>query len=102
MRDATKLLTGPGRKGEAFDPTRMLMPGAVPRTPQDWRRKRIAINVSFLWLLFPVFDLAGSHPSPLRAGCVAAGVVAYVLLYNARPRRRALDDEVQPATSYAG
>jgi two-component system sensor histidine kinase DesK len=88
MRDATKLLTGPGREGEAFDPTGMLMPGAVPRTPREWRHKRIAINVSFLWLLFPVFDLAGSHPSPLRAGCVAVGVVAFVLLYNRIPRER--------------
>jgi two-component system sensor histidine kinase DesK len=86
MRDATKLLTGPGRKGEAFDPTGMLMPGAIPRTPQEWRRKRIAINVSFLWLLFPVFDLAGSHPSPLRAGCAAVAVVAFVALYNRIPR----------------
>ncbi len=64
------------------------MPGAIPVTAQDWRRKRIAINVSFLWLAFPALDLAGSHPAPWRAGCAALGAVAFVLIYNRLPRER--------------
>ena len=76
-----------------FDPTGLLdtrppmfMPGAVPVTREDWVRKRIAINVSFLWLLFPVLDLAGSHPPLWRAVVVAAVALAYVLVYNVIPR----------------
>ncbi|HEX4344241.1 MAG TPA: sensor histidine kinase [Solirubrobacteraceae bacterium] len=88
MANATKLVTESCRESQPFDPTGMFMPGAVPRTAAEWRRKRIAINVSFLWLLFPILDLAGKHPSPLRAGCVAVAVVAFVLIYNRIPRGR--------------
>jgi two-component system sensor histidine kinase DesK len=71
-----------------FDPTGMFMPGAVPLTAEDRLRKRIAINVSFLWLLFPVLDLAGSHPSPLRVAWVAVAALAFVAVYNRMPRER--------------
>jgi two-component system sensor histidine kinase DesK len=66
----------------------MFMPGAVPVTAEDWLRKRIAINVSFLWLLFPVLDLAGSHPAPLRVLWVAAAALTFVAVYNRMPRER--------------
>ncbi|HEY1539758.1 MAG TPA: histidine kinase [Solirubrobacteraceae bacterium] len=88
MRDATQCATGRDREREAFDPTGMFMPGAIPVTAADRRRKRIAINVSFLWLAFPILDLSGSHPSPLRMVCVTLAAIAYVLVYNILPRDR--------------
>ncbi|MEA2154186.1 MAG: two-component system, NarL family, sensor histidine kinase DesK [Solirubrobacteraceae bacterium] len=63
------------------------MPGARPVTRADWRRKRIAINVSFLWILFPVSDLLGSHPGSPRAAAVLAAVALFVVAYNVLPRR---------------
>jgi two-component system sensor histidine kinase DesK len=66
----------------------MFMPGAIPLTADDWLRKRIAINVSFLWLLFPVLDLAGSHPAPLRAVWVAVAALSFIAVYNRMPRER--------------
>lgn len=102
MPDATPPATDPGCDGEPFDPTGMFMPGALPRTAADWRRKRIAINVSFLWLAFPILDLAGAHPSPLRAACVAVGALAFVVVYNRIPRGRpASEPTVDAAPSLA-
>jgi two-component system sensor histidine kinase DesK len=75
-----------GEFGPRHDPTGMWMPAARPVTPEEWRRKRIAINVSLLWLLFPVTDLLGSHPGTARAAAVLAVVAAFVVLYNYLPR----------------
>jgi two-component system sensor histidine kinase DesK len=72
--------------GPRHDPTGMFIPGAAPVTAADWRRKRIAINVSLLWLLFPLADLAGSRPGALRALAVLACAAAFVALYNTLPR----------------
>jgi len=58
-----------------------MMPGAVSVTAADRWRKRIAINVSLLWLLFPILDLAGSDPAPLRAAAVAVAVLLFVVIY---------------------
>jgi two-component system sensor histidine kinase DesK len=69
----------------ALDPTGMML-GAVPATASDRWRRRIAIGVSLLWLLFPVFDLAGSHPTPLRAVCVSVAVLLFVAVYARLPR----------------
>jgi two-component system sensor histidine kinase DesK len=77
-----------GVAGPRHDPTGMLMPGSIPLTAADWRRKRIAINVSFLWLLAPLLDLAGSHPRPLRAAIVLAAAALFVVTYNWLPRER--------------
>jgi two-component system sensor histidine kinase DesK len=77
-----------GVAGPRHDPTGMLMPGAIPATPAEWRAKRVAINVSFLWLLFPVIDLLGSHPGALRAALALAGVAVYVAVYNWLPHHR--------------
>lgn len=81
--------TGFDPRGGPFDPTGIFMPGAVPVTSADWWRKRIAINVSLLWLLFPVLDLAGSHPAPLRAVLVAVAALSFVVVYNVFPRQPA-------------
>ncbi|MEA2151579.1 MAG: two-component system, NarL family, sensor histidine kinase DesK [Solirubrobacteraceae bacterium] len=64
------------------------MPGAVPVTPAELRRKRIAINVSFLWLLFPLTDLLGSRPGALRALAALACAAVFVVVYNTLPRLR--------------
>src|SRR4051794_9022251 len=72
--------------GPRHDPTGMFMPGARPVTAADWRRKRIAINVSFLWLLFPVADLLGSAPAAGRALAVLAVLAVFVYVYNVLPR----------------
>jgi two-component system sensor histidine kinase DesK len=77
-----------GVAGPRHDPTGMFMPGSVPVTPADWRRKRIAINVSFLWLLFPLLDLAGSHPGPVRAALALVPAAVFVAIYNRLPRER--------------
>src|SRR3954451_13867195 len=77
-----------GVAGPRHDPTGMFMPGSIPLTAADWRRKRIAINVSFLWLLAPLLDLAGSHPRPLRAALVVAAAALFVVTYNWLPRER--------------
>jgi hypothetical protein len=66
----------------------MFMPGSLPVTPADWRRKRIAINVSFFWLLFPLLDLAGSHPGPVRAALALVPAAVFVAIYNWLPRER--------------
>jgi len=66
----------------------MFMPGAAPVTAADRRRKRIAINVSMLWLLFPLLDLAGSHPGLLRAALALAAAALFVAIYNWLPRDR--------------
>jgi two-component system sensor histidine kinase DesK len=75
---------------EPMDPTGMFTPGAIPRTRAEWRRKRIAINFSFLWLLIPISDLLGSHPPVWRVAITAAGVIAFVVIYNWLPRARPL------------
>jgi two-component system sensor histidine kinase DesK len=77
-----------GVAGPRHDPTGMFMPGSIPLTAADWRRKRIAINVSFLWLLAPLLDLAGSHPGLLRAALVVAATALFVVTYNWLPRER--------------
>jgi len=77
-----------GVAGPRHDPTGMFMPGMRPVTPEEWRRKRIAINVSLLWLAFPVADLLGSHPGAARAAGVLAAVAAFGALYNLLPRNR--------------
>jgi two-component system, NarL family, sensor histidine kinase DesK len=71
----------------SLDPTGMFLPGARPVTRADWRRKRISINFSFLFLLFPLSALAGSHPPAWRVAVVAAGVVVFIGVYNWLPRR---------------
>jgi two-component system sensor histidine kinase DesK len=86
------------RQDSPFDPTGMFMPGAVPVTPADVWRKRIAINISFLWLAFPVLDLAQSHPHPLRAAVVGGALLAYLAAYNSMPRQ---PPELVPARSSA-
>ena len=80
-RERDRLVAGP-----RHDPTGMFMPGARPVTAADWRRKRIAINVSFLWLLFPLADFLGSAPGVARALAVLAVVAVYVYVYNVLPR----------------
>jgi two-component system sensor histidine kinase DesK len=71
-----------------LDPTGMFLPGARPITRADWRRKRIAINVSFLWLAVPIGDLAHSDPPAWRIAVAAAGVVVFVAAYNWLPGAR--------------
>jgi two-component system sensor histidine kinase DesK len=83
--DADRAARERGVAGPRHDPTGMLMPGAIPVTPVDWRRKRVAINVSFLWLLFPVIDLLGSHPGTLRAVLVLGAMGLYIVAYNWLP-----------------
>jgi two-component system sensor histidine kinase DesK len=70
-----------------FEPTGM-MPGSVPVTAGDRWRKRIAINVSLLWLLFPALDLAGSHPGAPRAAGVGIAVLVFIVVYGRLPRAR--------------
>jgi two-component system sensor histidine kinase DesK len=70
-----------------FDPTGM-MPGVLAASASDRWRRRIAINVSLLWLLFPVLDLAGAHPTPIHAVLVALPVIAFVAIYARLPRAR--------------
>jgi two-component system sensor histidine kinase DesK len=41
-----------------------------------------------LWLLFPVLDLAGSHPTPARVAWVAVAVLAFLAVYNTFPRQQ--------------
>jgi two-component system sensor histidine kinase DesK len=77
-----------GVAGPRHDPTGMFMPGATPVSAADWRRKRIAINVSMLWLLFPLLDLAGAHPGPVRAAVALAAAALFVAIYNWLPRER--------------
>jgi two-component system sensor histidine kinase DesK len=78
-----------GVAGPRNDPTGLMyMPGAVPQTPADWHRKRIAINISFLWLLVPLSDLAGAHAAPWRVALALAGAVLFVGVYNGLPARR--------------
>jgi two-component system sensor histidine kinase DesK len=62
------------------------MPGARPVTPEEWRRKRIAINVSLLWLAFPIVDVLGSDAGTLRTVAVLAAVAGFVVVYNLLPR----------------
>lgn len=88
MGDAPRPARARERANGPFDPTGMFIPGAVPLTAADRLRKRIAINISFLWLLFPLLDLAGSHPAPLRAVCVVLAALAFVAVYNPIPRKR--------------
>jgi len=76
-----------GVAGARNDPTGMCMPGAVPLTASDRRRKRIAINVSFLWLLVPVTDLLGAHEQSWRIAAGFAGGALFVALYNGLPAR---------------
>lgn len=83
-------VTAPEFEDRPFDPTGMFMPGAIPVTAADFWQKRIAINISFLWLAFPVLDLAASDPHPLRAVAVGVGVLAFVLVYNRMPRERSM------------
>lgn len=77
-----------GVAGPRHDVTGMLMPGATPATRAEWRAKRVAINFSFLWLLFPVIDLLGSHPGVLRAALALGGMALYIGVYNWLPRQR--------------
>jgi hypothetical protein len=87
-----------GVAGPRNDPTGMFMPGSVPVTAADWRRKRIAINVSFLWLLVPLVDLAGAHPAPARAALAVAAAALFVVLYNRLPRERRPPRLTSPVT----
>jgi two-component system sensor histidine kinase DesK len=75
-----------GVAGPGNDPTGFL-PGSMPVTPADWRRKRIAINISFLWLLVPVSDLLSSHPPTWRAVLALAGMALFIGVYNGLPDR---------------
>jgi two-component system sensor histidine kinase DesK len=59
----------------------------MPVTPADWRRKRVAINISFLWLLVPVGGLLGSHPPLWRAALALAGMALFIGVYNGLPGR---------------
>jgi two-component system sensor histidine kinase DesK len=81
--------TAPQREDGPADPTGLLTYPAAPTAAEDFWRKRIAINVSFLWLLYPILDLAGSHPTALRAVVVAVAVLVFVVVYNGLPRRPA-------------
>ncbi|MGH2941540.1 MAG: sensor histidine kinase [Solirubrobacteraceae bacterium] len=65
----------------------MFMPGTVPLTAADRRRKRIAINVAFLWTLFPLSDLADSHPGTLRALLALGALALFAAVYNLLPRQ---------------
>jgi two-component system sensor histidine kinase DesK len=87
MPDVPPPATPRERRPGVFDPTGM-MPGSAPLTAGDRWRKRIAINVSLLWLLFPVLDLAGSHPGPLRAAGVGAAALVFVAIYARMPGLR--------------
>ncbi len=64
------------------------MPGRVPATPIERRQKRIGINISFLWLLFPIVDLAQSDASAAARRLVATGIAAFVAIYNWLPFER--------------
>jgi two-component system sensor histidine kinase DesK len=76
-----------GVAGPQHDPTGLLMTGRTPVTRAEWRRKRIAINVSFLWLLVPVSDLLRADPEPWRAALALAGMAVFVGVYNGLPGR---------------
>jgi two-component system sensor histidine kinase DesK len=76
-----------GVAGPRHDPTGMMfMPGVVPVTAADRRRKRIAINVGFLWTLFALSDLADSHPGALHTALVLGGLALFIAIYNLLPR----------------
>jgi len=81
--------TAPQREDGPIDPTGLLTFPAAPTTGEEMWRKRIGINISFLWLLYPVLDLAGSHPTALRAVVVAVAVLVFVVVYNGLSRRPA-------------
>lgn len=68
-----------------FDPTGM-MPGVLAASASERWRRRIAINVSLLWLAFPVLDLADASPTPIHAILVALPVIAFVAIYARLPR----------------
>ena len=63
------------RREDPFDPTGWFIPGKVPANAEERRRKRIAINVSFLWLLFPLTDLVQSDAPPQQVALVVAGLL---------------------------
>lgn len=73
---------------DPFEPTGWFLPGRLPVTKSERRQKRIGINISFLWLLFPVTDLAGSHASAQRIALVVAGTIAFIAIYNWLPFER--------------
>jgi two-component system sensor histidine kinase DesK len=76
-----------GVAGPRHDPTGlMFMLGAVPVTVADRRRKRIAINVGFLWTLFALSDLADSHPGTLHTALVLGALALFIAVYNLLPR----------------
>ena len=77
------------RREDPFDPTGWFIPGKVPANADERRRKRIAINVSFLWLLFPLTDLVQSGAPPAQVALVVAGLLAFVAIYNTVPYDRA-------------
>src|SRR5438309_2926546 len=87
MADLPGPATPRERKRGVFEPTG-LMPGSVPITASERWRKRIAINVSLLWLLFPALDLAGSHPGGLRATGVSLAVLVFIAVYGRLRRAR--------------
>jgi two-component system sensor histidine kinase DesK len=76
------------RRADPFDPTGWFTPGKVPESADERRRKRIAINVSFLWLLFPLLDMAHADPGPLRIALVVAATVTFIVVYNWLPQGR--------------
>jgi two-component system sensor histidine kinase DesK len=88
MRGVSDKAQAECREDDPFDPTGWFVIGKPPVTKLDRRRKRISINVSFLWLLFPLTDLAHSDASPLRVGLVVAGMLGFVATYNWLPFAR--------------
>jgi len=77
------------RREEPFDPTGWFIPGKVPANDEERRRKRIAINLSLLWLLFPLIGLLQSGAPPAQIALVVAGMLAFIAIYNAMPYDRA-------------
>ncbi len=74
--------------GDPFEPTGWFIPGRQPVTPAERRQKRIAINLSFLWLLYPVSALAQSDASALHVAAALAGMFAFIAVYNWTPFER--------------
>jgi two-component system sensor histidine kinase DesK len=74
---------------EPFEPTGWFIPGRQPVTAAERRQKRVAINLSFLWLLYPVSALAQSDASALHVAASLAGMFTFIGIYNWAPFERA-------------
>ena len=73
---------------DPFEPTGWFIPGRQPVTAAERRQKRIAINLSFLWLAYPVTALAQSDASALHVAAALAGMFAFIAVYNWTPFER--------------